>query len=106
LTPASQIRSRDARKGGLNVSLFKRLVDAHPQAVVDLVYQYRMSNDIMMLSNKLIYNDRLRCGSTAVAEGALVLPRPNALRSWCKDTCQIKPCWIKKLLDEKYCTIY
>ncbi|KAF8528420.1 Dna2-domain-containing protein [Hysterangium stoloniferum] len=99
-TTCLSVDHRDACRGGLDVSLFKRLVDAHPQAVVDLVYQYRMNSDIMLLSNKLIYSGRLRCGSKTVAERAFVLPNRKALRSWCKNTCQIKPCWIKTLLEE------
>src|SRR5258708_3839618 len=38
---------------GLDVSLFKRLSEAHPQAVVELTFQYRMNEDIMLLSNKV-----------------------------------------------------
>ncbi|KAH8109923.1 Dna2-domain-containing protein [Phellopilus nigrolimitatus] len=46
---------RDARKGGLDVSLFRRLSDAHPNAV-------------------LIYGDRLKCGSVEVARRSLQIP--------------------------------
>ncbi|KAF6760438.1 AAA domain-containing protein [Ephemerocybe angulata] len=63
-----------ARRGGLEVSLFRRLSDAHPDSVVDLREQYRMNEDIMALSNKLIYSDRLKCGSAEVANRKLVLP--------------------------------
>jgi DNA replication ATP-dependent helicase Dna2 len=52
----------------MDVSLFKRLSEAHPQAVVNLEFQYRMNADIMLLSNTLVYNHRLRCGTPAVAE--------------------------------------
>ena len=54
-----QVRSKQARKGGLEVSLFRRLCDAHPDVVIDLAYQYRMNEDIMLLSNKLIYGDMI-----------------------------------------------
>lgn len=33
-----------------------------------------MNEDIMLLSNKLIYSDRLRCGSKEVAKRRLILP--------------------------------
>ncbi|KAF9233255.1 AAA domain-containing protein [Melanogaster broomeanus] len=56
-----------ARKGSLETSLFRQLSKTHPHAVVDLTHQYRMNEDVMLLSNKLIYGDRLRCGSEAVA---------------------------------------
>ncbi|KAI0290929.1 AAA domain-containing protein [Multifurca ochricompacta] len=89
-----------AQKGGLDVSLFRRLSNAHPHAVVELTQQYRMNADIMLLSNKLIYNDRLSCGNQKVANQSLILPdirfiqriHPLALR--CGD-----PCWIKELLN-------
>ncbi|KAJ3545844.1 hypothetical protein NMY22_g2278 [Coprinellus aureogranulatus] len=71
------VKNPQARRGGLDVSLFRRLSDAHPDSVVDLREQYRMNEDIMALSNKLIYSDRLRCGSEEVAKRKLVLP--NAL---------------------------
>ncbi|KAF8581905.1 Dna2-domain-containing protein [Ramaria rubella] len=99
-TTCLSVDHRDARAGGLDVSLFRRLVDAHPEAVVDLVYQYRMNSDIMLLSNKLIYSDRLRCGSTYVAERALVLPNRRALDALHVGTCRIGGCWLEKLLDE------
>ncbi|KAJ2918121.1 hypothetical protein MD484_g2295, partial [Candolleomyces efflorescens] len=63
-----------ARRGGLDVSLFRRLSDAHPESVIDLREQYRMNEDIMLLSNKLIYSDRLKCGSEEVAKRRLILP--------------------------------
>ena len=97
-----QVRSRGARAGGLDVSLFKRLVDAHPEAVVDLVYQYRMNADIMLLSNKLIYHDRLRCGSMSVSKRTLALPHRNALNTLHTDKCRLRGCWLERLLDEKY----
>lgn len=62
------IKNEEAREGGMEVSLFKRLSEAHPQAVVTLEYQYRMNKDIMLLSNALVYNYRLRCGTPDVAE--------------------------------------
>ncbi|KAF8831992.1 hypothetical protein HHX47_DHR1000949 [Lentinula edodes] len=76
-----KVRNKDARKGGLDVSLFRHLSNAHPHAVVDLTYQYRMNADIMLLSNKLIYSDRLRCGSEVVARRFLDIPDKSFLRS-------------------------
>ncbi|KAG6911010.1 hypothetical protein DXG01_005425 [Tephrocybe rancida] len=75
------VRNPAARKGGLDVSLFRRLSDAHPHAVVDLTHQYRMNEDIMLLSNKLIYGDRLRCGSKFVARQSLTLPNRAFLQT-------------------------
>ncbi|KAJ2719684.1 DNA replication endonuclease-helicase Dna2 [Coemansia sp. Benny D115] len=62
------VRNVGARDGGLGTSLFKRLCEAHPSAVVRLEYQYRMNADIQRLANNLIYDGHLRCGSLAVAK--------------------------------------
>ncbi|CCL99895.1 uncharacterized protein FIBRA_01920 [Fibroporia radiculosa] len=75
------VRNRAARRGGLDISLFRRLSDAHPHAVVDLTEQYRMNEDIMLLSNKLIYSGRLHCGSDEVAKRTLTLPNRAFLQS-------------------------
>ena len=99
-----QVRNPAARKGGLEVSLFRRLSEAHPHAVVDLTHQYRMNEDIMLLSNKLIYGDRLRCGSQAVAKRSLVLPDRtfiDTLRGVGGCLCDDGKCWLAQLLDER-----
>ncbi|KAI0654950.1 Dna2-domain-containing protein [Cubamyces menziesii] len=97
-----QVKNRAARKGGLEVSLFRRLSDAHPAAVVDLTHQYRMNSDIMVLSNKLIYSDRLKCGSEAVANQTLKLPNAKFLQFLhANSTCRTsKCCWLKTLMSE------
>ncbi|GJJ13038.1 hypothetical protein Clacol_007287 [Clathrus columnatus] len=94
------IRSKEARLGGLDISLFRRLVEAHPEAVVDLVDQYRMNFDIMLLANTLIYSNRLRCGSEEVARRGLTLPNHSNLRSWCLERACPSSCWISKLINE------
>ncbi|KAH0579057.1 hypothetical protein H2248_003215 [Termitomyces sp. 'cryptogamus'] len=96
------VRNPAARKGGLDVSLFRRLSDAHPHAVVDLTYQYRMNEDIMLLSNKLIYGDRLRCGSKSVAQQSLVLPNREFLCSLHTKTLSScsEGCWLETLMSE------
>lgn len=96
-----KVRNLDARKGGFDVSLFKRLSDAHPGAVIDLVDQFRMNADIMLLSNKLIYSDRLKCGSQEVAHRSLVLPMK--LKA---DEKQSTAPWIWELLKERYDTCF
>ncbi|KAA1477837.1 Dna2-domain-containing protein [Dentipellis sp. KUC8613] len=105
-TTALSIDHREARKGGLDMSLFRRLSEAHPSAVVDLTHQYRMNADIMLLSNRLIYDDRLRCGSEEVAQQSLVIPdraflgklhiNPN-VKGQCGERTR---CWLDKLMDE------
>ncbi|KAK2603533.1 DNA replication endonuclease-helicase Dna2 [Conoideocrella luteorostrata] len=73
------VRNEEAREGGLDVSLFKLLSDAHPEAVVNLEHQYRMCEDIMTLSNTLIYEGKLRCGTESLRRKKLPIPNMNAL---------------------------
>lgn len=93
----------EARKAGLDVSLFRRLSEAHPEAVVDLRFQYRMNSDIMLLSNKLIYNNRLCCGCEEVANRTLKLPNKQFLKqshSRHALACGTN-CWLEALVDER-----
>ncbi|KAH4860645.1 DNA replication ATP-dependent helicase/nuclease [Parastagonospora nodorum] len=76
------VQNKEAMEGGLDVSLFKMLCEAHPQAVVSLEHQYRMCADIMLLSNTFIYSGRLKCGTPSVASRQLALPKPNGLQSY------------------------
>lgn len=83
-----QVRNVAARKGGLDVSLFKRLSDAHPAAVVNLTHQYRMNEDIMLLSNKLVYSDKLKVGAESVGTRKLELPlreKAEELQPWLQE---------------------
>ena len=74
------VQNKEAAAGGLDVSLFKLLSDAHPESVVSLEHQYRMCKDIMTLSNTLIYDGRLKCGTEDVAERAIAIPNLQALK--------------------------
>ncbi|KAL0046566.1 hypothetical protein WJX82_003944 [Trebouxia sp. C0006] len=67
------VTSRAAEEGGLGISLFKRLCEAHPQMVASLTTQYRMAEDIMLLANTIVYKGQLRCGAEHVAEAMLDL---------------------------------
>lgn len=79
--------------------LFKRLSEAHPQAVAKLDRQYRMNKDIMLLSNALIYNNALACGSEEVAEQTLKLP--IAMAPSCGCDAHQSACWIQEILNER-----
>ncbi|KAF7560575.1 hypothetical protein G7046_g3558 [Stylonectria norvegica] len=110
------VRNEEAREGGLDVSLFKLLSDTHPQSVVNLEHQYRMCEDIMTLSNTLIYEGKLRCGTEALRKTKLHIPKMEALRqrhhdastlfqagsprSFCIGPAQSK-CWLYDLLDSE-----
>ncbi|KAJ3575988.1 hypothetical protein NP233_g746 [Leucocoprinus birnbaumii] len=106
------VRSVQARQGGLDVSLFRRLSDSHPNAVVELADQYRMNEEIMTLSNRLIYGERLRCGSESVRTRKLTIPKWDAVKRLCEHaTCthstrQPHGCWLRQLLDENCKAIF
>lgn len=72
LTPV--VRNTDAASHGMSVSLFQRLCKAHPDSVAMLCMQYRMNAEIMALSNALVYEGRLSCGSKDVACARLIFP--------------------------------
>ncbi|KAL8392886.1 hypothetical protein RB595_002904 [Gaeumannomyces hyphopodioides] len=73
------VQNEEARRGGLDVSLFKLLSDTHPGSVVNLEHQYRMCEDIMTLSNTLIYKGHLKCGTEELRFHKLHVPDPAAL---------------------------
>lgn len=88
------VKNAEAKAGGLDVSLFKLLSDRHrAEAMVALRSQYRMNDDIMRLSNELIYQGELRAGSESVRDRVLQLPDfPAALDCLGKDS------WMKDVL--------
>jgi DNA replication ATP-dependent helicase Dna2 len=102
------VQNKEAMEGGLDVSLFKMLCEAHPQAVVSLEHQYRMCADIMLLSNTFIYSGRLKCGTASVASRELALPKPNGISSYhhkphspptAQQTCagpETPDCWLSR----------
>ena len=62
-----------------------------------------MNSDIMLLSNKLIYSNRLKCGSDVVASQSLTLPSQKFLEFLhTKSTCRDVHCWMGKLMSERY----
>ena len=76
---APLVRDRRAARRGMQVSVFQRLCEAHPSALVHLRAQYRMNAAIMALSNALVYGGRLTAGSTQVATGSLALDKEAVL---------------------------
>ncbi|CAO1617669.1 unnamed protein product [Parajaminaea phylloscopi] len=113
------VRNSNARAGGLDVSLFKRLHEAHPGATVYLTKQYRMNENIMLISNHLIYNGQLQCGNEQTAKQVLHLPYKQAAldtvhrtvhsstAGWCGRPCpsrkrqDFEGCWLASLISEK-----
>jgi hypothetical protein len=94
------VKSESAKKGGMNVSLFKRLAEKHPMSVAPLTMQYRMNADIMTLSNMLVYGGRLRCGSLEVQNGTFI---PPLLIKW-RETNTVL--WLNRLLDPKTTVLF
>ncbi|MBW0462867.1 hypothetical protein O181_002582 [Austropuccinia psidii MF-1] len=96
------VKSVKARAAGLETSLFKLLTEAHPESVVSLSIQYRMNEDIMSLSNALIYDGRMRCANKSVAELSLNIPHGiNAgLIHDSKDPVPcIGDCWLSNIMQ-------
>lgn len=79
------VQNKAAQEGGLDVSLFKLLSEAQPDSVVNLEHQYRMCEEVMLLSNTLIYSGRLKCGTPEVAARSLEIPNIHALRQFHAD---------------------
>jgi DNA replication ATP-dependent helicase Dna2 len=108
------VQNEEARLGGLDVSLFKLLSDTHPASVVNLEHQYRMSEDIMTLSNTLIYESRLKCGTEELRFRNLDIPNIDALQKHHFDIntilsqptatpntfcAGVGPCWLRDMID-------
>ena len=97
------VQNKAALKGGLDCSLFRQLSENHPEAVATLGKQYRMCEDIMSLSNTLIYNGQLRCGNDEVAERSLQFLDMSALSTFhnsepvCSTPSRSSKCWLSTL---------
>lgn len=106
------VQNKEAAEGGLDISLFKMLSE-NPSSVVNLEHQYRMCEEIMALSNTLVYNGRLKCGTQVVAKRTMTIPNINALikhhhdspnflstttSNVCLNTAR-GSCWLRDLID-------
>lgn len=99
------VQNEEARAGGLDISLFKLLSDAHPDSVVNLEHQYRMCEDIMTLSNTLIYNGRLKCGTEELRSRALSISHAEGLRSHHYDAASFQAAAARSsLAPNSFCT--
>lgn len=88
----------DVRKN-LSRSLFQILADEHPHSIVELTYQYRMCKEIMLISNALVYNNRLKCGSDKVATQSLLIPNSKAIESFVDTRSPHEVRWLAKVFD-------
>jgi DNA replication ATP-dependent helicase Dna2 len=108
------VQNKEAQEGGLDVSLFKLLSHTQSSSVVHLEHQYRMCEEIMLLSNTLIYSGHLKCGTPEVASRYLEIPNISGLKqhhsnslvqsssqsAMCFGSGQGR-CWLMDLLDPR-----
>ncbi|KFP14399.1 DNA replication ATP-dependent helicase/nuclease DNA2, partial [Egretta garzetta] len=89
------VLNAEARDLGMSESLFKRL-EKNQNAVVQLTVQYRMNSKIMSLSNMLVYEGKLECGSEKVSNATVNLPNLKKLKLELADASKT---WLKEVLD-------
>lgn len=93
------VQSEAAEKAGHGISMLKRLAEAFPDAVAQLTLQYRMHEDICLLSNLVVYEGQLKCATDDVRSKKLSLPSfPRALRGLCSDS-SIGLGWLLPILN-------
>eukprot|EP01080_Neovahlkampfia_damariscottae_P003681 gene3681-6495_t len=67
------VKNKEAKELGMNTSLFQFLGRKFKQAVQPLLFQYRMNEDILYLSNNLVYKNKLKCYSNEIKQKKLKL---------------------------------
>ncbi|KAM7169891.1 DNA replication ATP-dependent helicase/nuclease DNA2 isoform 1-T1 [Macrochelys suwanniensis] len=92
------VHNTEARDLGMSESLFKRL-EQNKNAVVQLTVQYRMNSKIMSLSNKLVYEGKLECGSEKVSKATVILPNLKNLKLELELFADSSETWLKETLE-------
>ncbi|XP_065409529.1 DNA replication ATP-dependent helicase/nuclease DNA2 isoform X5 [Chrysemys picta bellii] len=92
------VHNTEARDLGMSESLFKRL-EQNKNAVVQLTVQYRMNSKIMSLSNKLVYEGKLECGSEKVSKATVILPNLKNLTLELELFADSSETWLKETLE-------
>ncbi|CAG8556535.1 10524_t:CDS:2 [Diversispora eburnea] len=100
------VRDREAIEKGMGKSLFTTLIERHTQAFTKLRYQYRMHEEIMNLSNCLIYDYKMLCGTPNDPNHYLTIPKWNEdflsqFHKYNDNHCS-KECWLRKVLDPQH----
>ena len=78
------VQSKEAKKLGMDQSLFSLLEDK--ENTLPLSLQYRMNKDIQDLANHMTYQNQLECGNDEVANQQLVVLQDDPLFSGKKDS--------------------
>ncbi|CCE78338.1 Piso0_000959 [Millerozyma farinosa CBS 7064] len=109
LPPLVQNPKPEIRKG-LSRSLFKILSESHPESIIELSAQYRMCSDIMLLSNVLVYDGRLKCGSADVANKSLMIPFRENVQNYINDEFEAQvsknDLWLNEILEENHKVLF
>lgn len=92
------VKSKKAVELGMNISLFQRFANAHPQSVNILSVQYRMNREIMNVSNLLTYDQSMICGSDSIANAKLLFRSPESLYK--------TPSWLQSCLNPQLSTVF
>ena len=109
-------KSTFAKESGMSKSLFEFMIEADPASVSKLSIQYRMNQSIMQLSNTLVYNNSLTCGSSCIAKAQLKMLYKTTDIGWLNEClnpemavvfldtdniCATQECHQKSLLNRK-----
>ena len=70
------VKSNEAQRAGLGVTMMERLLPKHPAWSALLTVQYRMHADIMGFSNQYFYDGRLRADESVAARGLPLADEP------------------------------
>jgi len=91
------VKSAEAEKRGMSISLFRRLCEQHPYNVVILRKQYRMNDHIASLSNTIAYKGLIRHASQETADKKLELHNEKGIGSGVGQVSHFGVPWLKEL---------
>ncbi|XP_059053680.1 DNA replication ATP-dependent helicase/nuclease DNA2 [Achroia grisella] len=84
------VKSRAARRLGMEESLFHRLMKEDVTSTLQL--QYRMNQAIVNIANKVAYTDRLKCANVQVATANLTIDaqKMSQIPEWLVEACSTR----------------
>ncbi|XP_050352951.1 DNA replication ATP-dependent helicase/nuclease DNA2 isoform X2 [Nymphalis io] len=89
------VKSRTARRLGMEESLFHRLMQE--KALSTLRLQYRMNQPLVDVANKVAYNDSLKCANQSVAQAKLKINFQKI-----KSRCSVQSPWLVKTCSPEF----